>query len=245
MLIADLQERLRQHVRATVKSGQITQTELAEMVGVQQAHISNFVLGRRGLSTEGMDAILKVLGLNVADLLAMSGSAQFSANGSPTLEKVPLIEHRAAMNPTFVKEDILAELEFTKVLLTRSKADSPRKRMDWVRFIAIRADAELAAPMLPRLVNGSVLLVDRHYCSVAGYRKDQPSLYLIRRDKMLMVRWAEMQSSSLSLRPDSCAFPLYFICIDRKHPLTSCLVGRVVQITTELDLPVLGRPLLP
>ena len=35
---------------------------------MRQAHISNFVLGRRGLSIDGMDAILKVLGLDMARL---------------------------------------------------------------------------------------------------------------------------------------------------------------------------------
>jgi transcriptional regulator with XRE-family HTH domain len=241
VLITDLQERLHQHLRATVKSRQITQTRLAEMVGMQQAHISNFVLRKRGLSTEGMDAILKVLGLDVADLLAMSGKTLSSQDRSATVEYVPLIEHRAAMNPSFGNNDVLSELEFAKVLLRRSKADTPEKRTAWVRFVAIRADAALAAPMYPRLANNSVLLVDRHCCSLP----DQLSLFLIRKEQTYKVRWAEMQGSNLSLRPDSSEYPLDFIPIDRKHPLTSCIVGRVVQITTELGIPVLGRPLLP
>jgi hypothetical protein len=51
------------------------------------------------------------------------------------------------------------------------KALSPDTRTLWVRFVAISADAELAAPMLPVFSKGSVLLVDRHYCSLDAYRK--------------------------------------------------------------------------
>jgi hypothetical protein len=145
------------------------------------------------------------------------------------------------MNPTFVKDEIFGELGFTKALLRRLKADTPEKRTAWVRFIAIRADAALSAPMSPRLLNDSVFLVDRHYCSLFGYQKDEPNLYLIRKEQKLMVRWIEMQGSNLSLRPDCGKHPLDFICIDRKTSLTSCIVGPVVHIGTELDNPVQRR----
>jgi len=75
MLVSDLHERIRQHVLATIKSGVITGTALAERIGVQQAHISNFLAGRRGLSIEAMDAILDALGLNVEQLVAGADQA--------------------------------------------------------------------------------------------------------------------------------------------------------------------------
>lgn len=243
MLTADLHESLRQHVLAIIKSRQITQRALAELIGMKQAHISNFVNGRRGLSIDAMDTILKVLGLDVTTLIAMSGQTLSPKDCSTALESVPLVEQRAAMKSTFGKNEILGKLGFTKVLLRRLKADRPEKRTDWVRFIAIMADAALAAPMRPRFTNGSVLLVDRHYCSLAGHEKDEPNLYLIRKEQTLMVRWIEVQGSNLCLRPESSEYPLDFIYIDRKNPLTFCIVGRVVQITTELDSPVQRRPL--
>ena len=245
MLIADLQEQLRQHVLTSVKSRQITQSALGELAGMRQAHISNFVQGRRGLSIEGMDAILKVLGLDVTSLIAMSGRTPSATDCSPTLESVPLVEHKAAMNPTLGRNEILSELWFTKLLLRRLEAEPPEKRTDWVRFIAIKADAVVAAPMHPRLSNGSVVLVDRFYCLPSGHQQAEPNLYLIRKEQALMVRWIEMQGSNLSLRPDRSEYPLDFICIDRKHPLTSCIVGRVAHIGTEIDNPVRRRSSLP
>jgi hypothetical protein len=48
-----------------------------------------------------------------------------------------------------------------------------------------------------------------------------------------MVRWVEMQGTQLCLRPERNDYPLDFICIDRKNPLTSCIVGRVAHVATE------------
>lgn len=233
MLIADLHERLRQHVLSAVRSRQITQKGLGELVGTGQAHISNFLRGRRGLSLDAMDAILKVLGLDVTSLIVISGKTP--SNSSPTIESVPLVEHAAAMNPTFGKSGTVGELGFSRVLLRRLKAKTPKNRTDWVRFIAIRVDAALAAPMYPRLSNGSVLLVDRHSCLLTENEKDDPNLYLIREERTLMVRWAQMHGSTLYLLPDRSEYPLDFISIGRKQPITSCIVGRVVYIGTELD----------
>ncbi len=167
------------------------------------------------------------------------------AGQTVTAHGIALIEHAAAMNTKFAKGEILGELKYTTVLLRRLKADAPEKRSAWVRFLVVRADATMAAPMSPRVSNGSVLLVDRHSCSLAGHEKTGQNLYLIRKEQMLILRWAEMQDDILCLRPDSSDYPLDFVRIDRKNPLTSCLVGRVVHIATEFDRPVLGRPLLP
>ena len=244
MLIADLHERIRQHVLATIKSNQLTQKELGELIGMRQAHISNFVHGRRGLSIEAMDALLNVLGLDVRRLMAMSEQTTPSPkDSSSTLESVPLIQHGAAMNPTFGKDEILGELGYTKTLVRQLKAEPTDTRKPWVRFIAVRADAALAAPMNPRLSNGSVLLVDRHYCSLAWHPKGGQNLYLIRKEQTLMVRWAAMQGTQLCLRPDRNEYPLAFIYIDRTNPLASCMVGRVVHIATEFGGLAHRRPL--
>jgi predicted XRE-type DNA-binding protein len=233
VLIADLHERIRLHVLATVKSRQITQKALAERVGVQQAHVSNFLLGRRGLSIEAMDAILNALGIDVMSLIAMSEHAPGLKNGSNPLETVPMVQPRAAMKPTFSKDDVLGELGFSKALLRRLKPDQADGRAPWIRFIAVRVDTALAAPMFLRFVNGSVLLIDRHYCSLANYHKDEPNLYVIRKGDAIVVRSIETQGNQLCLRPEGSSYPLDFLSIDRKNPLTSFVVGRVAQVTTE------------
>jgi plasmid maintenance system antidote protein VapI len=232
MLVSDLHERIRQHVLATIKSRVITGTALAECIGVKQAHISNFLLGRRGLSISAMDAILNVLGLNVEQLVAVTDQTRVPKNSSATLESVPMIHLNAAMNPTFADDEVIGKTWFTKVLLRRLKADPPDTRKLWVRFISVKADNALSAPMNPRVENGSVLLVDRHYCSLTTYRKGEPNLYLIRNGAKYMVRLAEMLGSQLCLVPYRSG-PLASISIDRKHSLKSYIVGRVAHVATE------------
>ena len=128
MLVADLQEQTRQHVLAAIKSRQITQRALGELVGIRQAHISNFVRGRRRLSLDGMDAILNALGLDVKSLIAISEHTTPSQNNcSTTLESVPLIRHEAAMNPAFGKDEILAELGYAKSLVRPLTWNQPKR----------------------------------------------------------------------------------------------------------------------
>jgi transcriptional regulator with XRE-family HTH domain len=239
MLIADLQELTRQHVFATIKSRQITQRALGELVGMRQAHISNFVLGRRRLSIDAVDAILNALGLDVMSLIAMSEqTTPYPINCPTTLESVPLIQHKAAMSPTFGKDEILGELGYARLLARRLSVEPTPARTPWIRFIAIRADAALAAPMYPRFEKGSVLLVDRYCCSLSGHRENGPNMYLVRKDEAVMVRGAEMMDNLLCLRPDRSEYPLEYIPVARNNPLTSCIVGRVLHIATEFDNPV-------
>jgi len=219
MLVADLHERIRQHVLAAINTGLFSQSALAKRVGVKQAHISNFLCGRRGLSIECMDTILNVLGIDVIHLIAMSENGSGQQKGSIPMEFVPLIQIRAAVRPSFSEEEILDKLGFLKALLRRLEPDQADGRAEWVRFIAVRADAKLAAPMYPRIANGSVLLVDRHYCSLNNYRKDEPNIYLIRKGETMMVRWIEVQGKQLCLRPESNSYSLDMVYLDRKNPL--------------------------
>jgi transcriptional regulator with XRE-family HTH domain len=233
MLIADLHERIRQHALATIKSRVITGTALAERIGIKQAHISNFLLGKRGLSIDSMDAILNVLGINVERLVAVADQTQVRKKSSSVVESVPLIQLQAAMHPTFSNDEVQGTIGFTKALLRRLKAEPPDTRKLWVRFIAAIADKALSTPMNPRVESGSVLLIDRHYCSLDEHRKNWPNLYLIRKDQTLMVRWVEMLGTQLCLRPERNDCPLDFISIGRKNPIESCIVGRVAHIATE------------
>jgi transcriptional regulator with XRE-family HTH domain len=232
MLIADLHESIRLYSLATIKSRKITGTALAERIGVQQAHISNFLTQKRGLSIEKMDALLNVLGINVEHLVA-AGDQTRGQKESTAIECVPVIHFQAAMNPTFASDEVLGKTEFAKALLRQVKAEPPDARKLWVRFVAVRADNSLSAPMHPRLAKGSILLIDRHHCSLDEHRKDEPNLYLILREGKLMVRWAEMHASQLCLRPESINYPLHFIAIDRKNPAPSFIVGRLAHIATE------------
>src|SRR4051812_31167770 len=69
-----LQERLRERLLAQIEAGELTGLQLARETGFQQAHISNFLNHKRGLSLEAMDAILKATRTPLTELME-SGKA--------------------------------------------------------------------------------------------------------------------------------------------------------------------------
>src|SRR6202795_1275114 len=64
-----LQENLRKALWERIDDGELTGLRLARETGFKQAHISNFLNRKRGLSVEGMDKVLNVQRLSVLDLL--------------------------------------------------------------------------------------------------------------------------------------------------------------------------------
>src|ERR1035437_6771242 len=64
-----LQDNLRKTLWERIEVGDLTGLRLAKETGFKQAHISNFLNRKRGLSIEGMDKVLKVQALSVLDLI--------------------------------------------------------------------------------------------------------------------------------------------------------------------------------
>src|SRR6266568_1323829 len=64
-----LQENLRKVLWGRINEQDLTGLRLAQQTGFKQAHISNFLNRKRGLSLEGMDKVLTVQHLSVLDLL--------------------------------------------------------------------------------------------------------------------------------------------------------------------------------
>ena len=64
-----LQDNLRETLWERIDEGDLTGLRLAQQTGFKQAHISNFLNRKRGLSLEGMDRVLAVQHLSVLDLL--------------------------------------------------------------------------------------------------------------------------------------------------------------------------------
>src|SRR5271167_3760409 len=64
-----LQDNLRKILWDRIEADELTGLRLAQQTGFKQAHISNFLNKKRGLSLEGMDKVLSVQRLSVLDLL--------------------------------------------------------------------------------------------------------------------------------------------------------------------------------
>jgi transcriptional regulator with XRE-family HTH domain len=69
MTFHQLQQRLLDRLRQRIRSGEATERGLARIAGVSQPHLHNVLKGKRLLSVEMADEILRNLGLDVLDLL--------------------------------------------------------------------------------------------------------------------------------------------------------------------------------
>jgi len=69
MNFAELQRRFVAHLRARVRSGELTERGLARITGVSQPHIHHVLKGKRTLSTDMTDAILNQLHMDLLDLI--------------------------------------------------------------------------------------------------------------------------------------------------------------------------------
>ncbi len=66
----ELHARFIDHLRERVRSGELTERGLARMTGVSQPHIHNVLKGKRLLSPETADEILRQLKLDLLDLIS-------------------------------------------------------------------------------------------------------------------------------------------------------------------------------
>ncbi len=65
----EFERRFVDHLRERVRSGELTERRLALLTGLSQPHIHNVLNGKRSLSLESADVILRILQIDLLDLL--------------------------------------------------------------------------------------------------------------------------------------------------------------------------------
>jgi transcriptional regulator with XRE-family HTH domain len=234
MLMSDLQNSLRILIRKRITAGEWTGSELARRAGFQQAHVSNFLNGRRGLSIEAMDQVMKVMGLKVDDLAPKLRKETLGAGCSDaTFDSVPVVASGVLLQSDFNSDEVLEFLRFKKNFLRRIRPDMATQRGSWQRFVLVKADKDSGEAMRPRLLPGATLLIDRHYNSLQSYRRQEPNLYVVKRGAMWAVRYLELQGSQLTLRPENQKFALGYFPLDKGETFADYVVGRVAHISIE------------
>jgi len=232
MLISHLEEALRKNIRQRIAAGVLSGTALARQTGFQQAHISNFLNRRRGLSVEGFDKMLEALKLSVTDLIVSPAAAPEGL--LKEYDDVPLVPAQLAHHPDFAARDVADVLKFKRTFLRRVRSRDSGAHAAWTRFIIVKADAENALAMYPRILPGATLLIDRHYTSLEPYRRREPNIYVVLKGKSVLVRYVEGQSGHLLLRPANNQSPLLSVPFDSQRSATDPIIGRVCHIGTEV-----------
>src|SRR5271163_4069401 len=113
-----LQENLRKILWERIEAGELTGLRLSQQTGFRQAHISNFLNRKRGLSLEGMDKVLAVQHLSVLDLLdpaAVNQRATILPPSNDEFQNVLLTDGTvAATQPLITSMHVKEILKFKK-----------------------------------------------------------------------------------------------------------------------------------
>jgi Peptidase S24-like len=232
-----LQENLRNALWERIEDGELTGLRLAQQTGFKQAHISNFLNRKRGLSLEGMDRVLTVQRLSVLDLLdpsEVNKRASVIPPSNDEFENVVLTDPAiAATRPFLARMHVKAILKFKKTFLKKLRPEIVGDRRHWERFVVIKAGAREGMSMYPRLLPGATLLIDRHYNSLNTYRKGESNMYVVSRNETCTITYVETAGHQLILRPHNQAYPLEVVTIEEGKKPCDYLIGRVCHIGIE------------
>ena len=232
-----LQDNLRKILWGRIEAGELTGLHLAQQTGFKQAHISNFLNRKRGLSIEGMDKVLSVQHLSVLDLLdpaEVNKRASILPPSPDEFENVLLTDPATAATQPLVNSMQVKEiLKFKKSFLRKLKARTEGDRSGWQRFLLIKVDPRDALAMYPRLTPAATLLLDRHYNALTPYRKGEFNMYAVLKTDTCTVRYVEVAGNHVILRPHNQSSPIECITLEDGKSPSDYLVGRICHIGLE------------
>jgi len=232
-----LQDNLRKTLWSRVEAGELTGLLLAKETGFKQAHISNFLNKKRGLSIEGMDRVLKVENLSVLDLIdpqEVNKRASIQPPSGDEFENVLLVSGAvAASQPLIMSMKVKDMLKFKKSFLRKLRPSSEGNRDHWERFVLIQIDEREGMSMYPRLLPGATALIDRHYNSLRPYRKGDHNMYAVAKGGHCTVKYVEHSGRHLVLRPHNPAYPVEVMPIEDGKSAGDYLIGRISYIGME------------
>ncbi|HZD47637.1 MAG TPA: helix-turn-helix transcriptional regulator [Silvibacterium sp.] len=242
MNAAQLHERLRLEIARRIDRGLITGTLLARQTGLKPSHISNFLHRKRRLSLTAIDRILAAQSLSVEDLLpplfsrsASSVPAIPSGVHEGKLDSVPLVSQATAIHSPAVSSRTTIELiRLPAGILDQLRPRRAIIRREWQRFVAVRVSAAQAIPMTPVLAPQAIVVLDRHYNSLASHLPSRPSLYAVNIANDLSFRYVSFEAEHLVLRPYALEHPVELLSLGAAESPSGYIVGRVCICISEL-----------
>src|SRR5882724_5340807 len=237
MKFRTLQDNLRKALWQRIDEGDLTGLHLAAQTGFKQAHISNFLNRKRGLSLEGMDKVLSVQHISVLDLLdpaEINKRASIQPPSGDEFENVLVVNGATASKQALVMSMNVKEMmKFKKTFLRKLRPETEGDRDDWERFVVIKVDAREGMSMYPRLLPGATVLLDRHYNSLKPYRKGESNMYAVSKNGGCTVKYVELAGTNLVLRPHNQAYSVELVPLAEGENYWDYLIGRVCHVGIE------------
>jgi hypothetical protein len=232
-----LQENLRKALWERIEEGDLTGLYLAKQTGFKQAHISNFLNRKRGLSLEGMDKVLNVQRLSVLDLLdpaEINKRASIPPPSQDEFENIFLVEGAvAAEKPLIMRKNVKEILKFKKTFLRKLRPEMEGDRDHWERFVVLKVDGREGMIMYPRLLPGATVLIDRHYDSLKPYRRAESNMYAVSKNGVCTIKYVERAGRNLILRPNNNAYPIEIMPVEEGKSIADYIIGRVCHVGIE------------
>ena len=228
MNFTQMHEHLRLELLRRIRRGTLSVSLLARQTGFGQSHISNFLRNRRQLSLEGVDRLLFSQHITAWDLLPANNRADES-------DAIPLVSHATALfEPLIRPSAVRGTIHIPSAVAADTRTRVSISRRNWDRFVAVSIPAAEAQAMDPLVQPEAVVVVDRHYISLAGYRAGRHNIYAVRNGSHLALRYADFLSNRLVLRPHNLAFPVDLLEIPPGESPADLIAGRVAMIVNEV-----------
>lgn len=237
MKFLELHERLRLETWRRIDLGVLSSSLLARQTGLAQAHISNFLHRRRRLSLPALDRILLAQALSVEDL-AGSGLSDLSPPEGMhrnSMDIVPIVSQAvASTSPLIAPRAVLDHIHLPAGSLTGLQARRAVGRRTWDRFVAVRITPAQVPPMVPVFRVGTIVVLDRHYNSLAFFKPPRPNLYGVRLASQILFRYVSFDLSRLILRPHALDHPVELVELNPDETPSDLLIGRVCLCISEV-----------
>jgi hypothetical protein len=227
MNFSQLHERLRTEIARRIDRGQLTGTLLARQTGLRASHLSNFIRRKRKLSLSALDRVLVAQLLSIEDLLPETNRADLEHVAEDT-SVVPLVPHAVAVrSPVVNQRSILERIHLPAGALDHLRPRRTFARRDWQRFLAVRLSAAQARPMDPVLGAGAIIVLDRHYNSLAPNHPARPNIYAVNVADTLVFRYVSYDANRIILRPHASNYSVELLRPGVDESPSACIVGRV------------------
>lgn len=233
MNFAQLHERLRVEILRRIERGTLSGTLLSRQTGYRQSHISNFLRQKRMLSLGAVDRVLDATAISVRDLIPAERQASFDFQESAFEDQsawisIPLVSQSTAIHDHQVApRSILDQLKVPAAMLEDVRPNCSPSRRAWFRFVAVRATPHEAEPMRPVIQPHALLVIDRHYCSLAPYHASEPTLFAVRYGNILHFRYVAFEANRLVLRPYNFTHPIDLLDLEPDESAADALTGRI------------------